>query len=123
MNNKLKRFLFYRDNGISIQISVYQLYTEFFRALLILLYIISGKSSFLSQIMGFFNSTMVYIIQPLFYLHGDVNFRKRVSNHGLCEALKKELFEINADFIHVQSIMQRNKINQIVPIVLTPYQA
>ena len=33
-----------------------------------------------------------FVIQPLFYLNGDVNFRRRVLNQGLWKALKKELF-------------------------------
>ena len=34
----------------------------------------------------------VFVIQPLFYLNGDVNFRRRVLHEGLWKALKKELF-------------------------------
>ena len=34
----------------------------------------------------------VMVIQPLFYLNGDVNFRRRVLHEGLWKALKKELF-------------------------------
>ena len=33
-----------------------------------------------------------FVIQPLFYLNGDVNFRRRILHEGLWKALKKELF-------------------------------
>ena len=33
-----------------------------------------------------------FVIQPLFYLNDDVNFRQRVLHVGLWKALKRELF-------------------------------
>ena len=35
---------------------------------------------------------VIFVIQPLFFLNGDVNFRKKVLNHGMFSALKEELF-------------------------------
>ena len=35
---------------------------------------------------------VILVIQPLFFLNGDVNFRKKVLNHGMFSALKEELF-------------------------------
>ena len=40
----------------------------------------------------------IFSVQPLFYLNGDVNFRKRVQNQGLWKAWKKELFQTNSLF-------------------------
>ena len=40
---------------------------------------------------------MIYVIQPIFYLNGDKNFRTRVLEQGVWTALKKELFQNNAE--------------------------
>ena len=51
-----------------------------------------GKDIFiLIQILSTF---MTFVIQPLFYLSGDVNFRNRVLHKGLWLAVKIELFPI-----------------------------
>ena len=42
---------------------------------------------------------VLFVIQPLFFLNGDVKFRKRVLNHGLFSALKQELFFIKVIWI------------------------
>ena len=60
-----------------------------------LIFIVVEKTTFWARIFGFIGSTMVYVIQPIFYLFGDINFRNRVSNQGIWKALKKELFENN----------------------------
>ena len=36
---------------------------------------------------------VAFVIQPLFYLNGDANFRNRVLQKGLWKALKIELFQ------------------------------
>ena len=51
---------------------------------MVVLEIVSGLSNF-----------AIFVVQPLFYLNGDVNFRNRVQNQGLWKALKKELFQTN----------------------------
>ena len=45
------------------------------------------------RIIGILNMFMTVVIQPLFHLSGDVNFRNRVSHRGLWLAIKEELFE------------------------------
>ena len=44
------------------------------------------------RIIGVLNIFMILVIQPLFYLNGDVNFRNRVLHKGLWFAIKTELF-------------------------------
>ena len=70
-------FPFFRDNGISIQIVISQLYCEMFMFLLIFLFLIIPieKPILLIRIIGLINSFVVFVVQPLFYLNGDINFR------------------------------------------------
>jgi hypothetical protein len=53
-----------------------------------------------SRIVGILFNFIVFVIQPLFYLNGDFNFRDRLGDRvlhkGLWRALKKELFESNS---------------------------
>ena len=42
---------------------------------------------------------VIFVIQPLFFLNGDVNFRKKVLEHGMFSALKQELFFIKVIWI------------------------
>ena len=35
---------------------------------------------------------VMFVVQPLFYLHGDGRFRNRVINQGIWKAFKRELF-------------------------------
>ena len=44
---------------------------------------------------GILYNFVVIVIQPLFYLNGDVNFRNRVLQQGLLRALYQELFPRN----------------------------
>ena len=67
-----------------------------FMFLTVLIFIAIEKTPFWARIFGFIGSTMSYVIQPIFYLFGDVNFRARVLNQGIWKALKKELFPNNA---------------------------
>ena len=73
---------------------MYQLYTELFMFLLVgfLTVIPIEKGILMTRIFGILNNFAVFVIQPLFYLNGDVNFRNRVLHNGLWKALKRELF-------------------------------
>ena len=72
-------FSFFRDNGITVQILKYQLYCEGFMFLLVLFVSIIpiGNDVLVSSILGILYNFVVFVIQPLFYLSGDVNFRNR----------------------------------------------
>ena len=86
--------MFFRDNGITTQIMTYQLYVEVIVAFWMVFFgLISIERNL---VMLKINSIIIpfafFVIQPLFYLNGDVNFRRRVLHAGLWKALKKELF-------------------------------
>ena len=86
--------IIFRDNGITIQIMSYQMYTEL---ILFIMLMISGllpieKNMVVMKTVGVVTTFAMFVVQPLFYLNGDVNFRNRVQNQGLWKALKKELF-------------------------------
>ena len=86
---------FFRDNGISIQLMKYQMFTEIFVfTLLIFIHVVLpvGKDILIVRIIGMVNVFMAFVVQPLFYLSGDVNFRNRVLHKGLWLAIKTELF-------------------------------
>ena len=53
------------------------------------------KNMVVLEIVRGLSNFAIFVVQPLFYLNGDVNFRKRVQNQGLWKALKKELFQTN----------------------------
>ena len=92
---------FFRDNGITIQIMSYQVYTEL---ILFLGFLIAGllpsiiENMIVMKIVGIVTTFAIFVVQPLFYLNGDANFRNRVQNQGLWKALKKELFQTNSLF-------------------------
>ena len=90
-------FVFFRDNGITIQILKYQLYCEGFMFLLVLFAAIIPIENdvLVYRIIGIMYSFVVFVMQPLFYLNGDVNFRNRVLQQGLLRALDRELFQRN----------------------------
>ena len=77
----------------------YQVYTEL---ILFLGFLIAGllpsiiKNMIVMKIVGVVTTFAIFVVQPLFYLNGDANFRKRVQNQGLWKALKKELFQTNS---------------------------
>ena len=88
-------FLF-RDRGISVQLIKYQMYTEICVYTLVIFFLVFlpvEKEILLIRIIGILNTFLVYVVQPLFYLSGDVNFRNRVLRKGLWLAIKTELFE------------------------------
>ena len=88
----------------------YQVYTEL---ILFLGFLIAGllpsiiKNMIVMKIVGVVTTFAIFVVQPLFYLNGDANFRNRVQNQGLWKALKKELFQTNS---------------QIQPITRNPLQ-
>ena len=65
--------------------------------LTMLIFILIEKTLFWSRIVHCFTSVVIYVIQPIFYLNGDKNFRTRVLEQGIWKALKKELFQSNAE--------------------------
>ena len=74
----------------------YQMYTEIFVFMLViffLLYLPVGMDILVLNIIGTVTTFMTFVVQPLFYLSGDVNFRNRVLHKGLWLAIKTELFE------------------------------
>ena len=74
------------------------MYTEL---ILFLGFLIAGllpsiiKNMIVMKIVGVVTTFAIFVVQPLFYLNGDANFRNRVQNQGLWKALKKELFQTN----------------------------
>ena len=87
--------IFLRDNGITTQILTYQLYVEV--VVVIWFWFIIGllpieRNLLLLRINSIIAPIVTLVIQPLFYLNGDVNFRRRILHQGLWKALKKELF-------------------------------
>ena len=86
-----------RDNGITIQIMTYQLYTEVSIFLISFGYFLIPiehlrEHKAMHRTNGILTTFVMFVIQPLFYLNGDVNFRNRVLHQGFWKALKRELF-------------------------------
>ena len=71
------------------------MYTELFifLGLFIFGFIPFEKNMVVLEIVKVLTNFAFFVVQPLFYLNGDVNFRNRVQNQGLWKALKKELFQ------------------------------
>ena len=76
----------------------YQVYTELilFLGLLMFGLLPIKKNMVVLEIVRGLSNFAIFVVQPLFYLNGDVNFRNRVQNQGLWKALKKELFQTNS---------------------------
>ena len=72
----------------------YQLYVEAIVAFWLLFFglIPIERNLLMLKINSIIAPFAAFVIQPLFYLNGDVNFRRRVLHQGLWKALKKELF-------------------------------
>ena len=94
----IKRIFFFRDTGISLQIQLYQLYSEIFVFLTynvsVVLFLffnpidtIFAREGIILPVAQF----IVYVVQPLFYLHGDPSFRQSCLNLGTWNALKRAL--------------------------------
>ena len=75
----------------------YQVYTELYTFLVLFIFgiIPFEKDMVIMEIVKVLSNFAFFVVQPLFYLNGDANFRNRVQNQGLWKALKKELFQIN----------------------------
>ena len=101
-------FPFFRHNGVSIQSLTYQIYCEglMFLVVLFIAIIPLENNIFTSRILGILWTFVVFVIQPLFYFNGDVNFRNRVLQQGLCRALKRELFQTKEEFQKVKWFCQ-----------------
>ena len=61
---------------------------------------------FIGRILGNLFNFVDFVLKPLFYLNGDINFRNRVLEQGLWRALKKELFQSN---IQIQPVSPNSK--------------
>ena len=94
----IKCIFFFRDTGISLQIQLYQLYSEIFVFLTynfsVFLFLffnpidtIFAREGIILPVAQF----IVYVVQPLFYLHGDPSFRQSCLNLGTWNALKRAL--------------------------------
>ena len=88
-------FLF-RDRGISVQLIKYQMYTEIFIYIVFIMVTfflpVEKEILLILRIISNLNAFLMFVIQPLFYLSGDVNFRNRVLHKGLWLAIKTEVF-------------------------------
>ena len=86
--------VFFRDNGITTQIITHQLYVEAVLAVWMVIFglIPMERDLLMLKVNSLIVPFVAFVIQPLFYLNGDVNFRRRVLHEGLWNALKKELF-------------------------------
>ena len=87
--------LSFSDNGISVLLMTYQVCAEIFVYLLVVVFLVIlpvEKDMFMVRIIGVLNTFVIFVIQPLFYLNGDVNFRNKVLHKGLWFAIKTELF-------------------------------
>ena len=73
-----------------------------FLLVLLLVIIPLENDLFMSRILGILWTFVVFVIQPLFYFNGDVNFRNRVLQQGCCRALKRELFQTKEEFQKVK---------------------
>ena len=74
---------------------MYQLYSEFFLFVFTYVFYLASKIFWGRQVMSL-DKTIVthfvmFVVQPLFYLHGDGRFRKRIINQGIWKAFKREL--------------------------------
>ena len=115
--NSIPYLIIFRDNGITIQIMNYQVYTELSIFLgLTITRLLPIQKNMAQNIVGVCATFAIFVIQPLFYLNGDVNFRKRVQNQGLWKALKRELFQSNSQiqpvpwFIPIYYRISLNKV-------------
>ena len=93
----IKCIFFFRDTGISLQIQLYQLYSEIFVFLtsivsgVLFLFINPINTIFVGKVTFSLAHFVVYVVQPLFYLHGDPSFRQSCVNLGIWNALKRSL--------------------------------
>ena len=83
-------YLFFRDNGIVISVSIAQWVFELFNIVFFICFLnfIIGYSLLIDKFFGLYNVVTIMIIQPSFYLKGDETFRRNWANHGFFEAMK-----------------------------------
>ena len=73
---------------------MYTMYAEIIAFLVVIVLLVFApieKDILMIRIIGILNTFFIFVIHPLFYLNGDVNFRNRVVHRGLWMALKEEL--------------------------------
>ena len=87
-------FFSFRDNGISISISIIQWAIEIINQVIYYCYIfiLHGKSNFMDKLFGLYLISFTSIIQPAFYLSGDYEFRRNLATKGPIKALRIALF-------------------------------
>ncbi len=74
---------------------MYQLYSEIFLFVFTFVFSLASKIFWGRQVVSLEKTTVVqfvmFVVQPLFYLHGDASFRNRIINQGIWKAFKREL--------------------------------
>ena len=105
----------FRDNGISISISIIQWATEIINQVIYYNYflIFHGKSNFADKLFGLYTIAFIMIVQPAFYLNGDHKFRMDWATKGPIKALKIALFGENDGIFH---ILQRHFFENFWPL-------
>ena len=96
---------YFRDNGITTQISIHQLLTETASYFIFMIFSVElwllkddeARSINSIRTSEIINAFVMFVIQPLFFFNGDANFRIRVMNQGLLKAFKHELFSAQQD--------------------------
>ena len=85
----------FRDNGITISISIIQWAFEVMNMVLYYSYIFlfHGNSNFMDKFFSLYLISFSMIIQPAFYLNGDFVFRRNWAVKGPIKALKIALFQ------------------------------
>ena len=81
---------------------VYQLLIEITMFVILTITSVSGlkgKYFHIFRLLAVCVNFVLFVVQPLFYLNGDANFRNRVSQKGLWKALKTELFQLESSLL------------------------
>ena len=87
---------------MTIQMLKYQVFTEFTTYFILMIIVLEwgvdvDRGIVTTRIVEIVNVFVIFVIQPLFYLNGDCNFRNRVLHEGLWKALKTELCQTRYD--------------------------
>ena len=87
---------------MTIQMLKYQVFTEFTAYFIFFIIVLErgvdvDRGIVATRIVELLNVFVIFVIQPLFYLNGDCNFRNRVLHQGVWKALKLELFQTRYD--------------------------
>ena len=88
-------FLYNRDNGISIQISIIQWSIEIVNQIVYVCFVLflHGNSYFIDRLMGLYVISFTMIVQPAFYLNGDYKFRRDWDKKGPIRAIKSAVWD------------------------------